>query len=81
MLVPAPAVPLHPGPYRTPPQRSLADMANAQLRRDKKDALAQGVEDATSEDCLRGSGKDGAVGGLLRAPIVAAQALAGRCPK
>jgi hypothetical protein len=56
-------------------------MANAQLERTRKDGFAQKVEDAAAADCLRGSDKEGAVGGVLRAPIVAAQALAGRCPR
>jgi hypothetical protein len=76
-----PGISAIPGPYRTPPQRSLADMANAQLRRDKKDPLAQGVENAAKEDCLHGSDKPGTLGGLLNAPVVAAKALTGNCPK
>jgi hypothetical protein len=70
-----------PGPYRTPPQRSLADMANAQLRRDRKDPLAQDVQDAGKDDCLHASGKSGVLGGLLAGPVVAAKALTGNCPK
>jgi hypothetical protein len=76
-----PGIPALPGPYRSPPQRSLADMANQQLRRDRKDPLAQGVEEAGVDDCMRGSDKPGPVGGLLNAPIVAMRALAGKCAK
>ena len=70
-----------PGPYRTQPQRSLADMANAQLRRDRKDPLAQDVQDAGKDDCMHASNKAGVLGGLLAAPVVAAKALTGNCPK
>jgi hypothetical protein len=70
-----------PGPYRTSPQRSLADRANEQLRRDGKDSLAQGVEDAARDDCLHAPDKPGVLGGLLNAPVVAARALTGNCPK
>jgi hypothetical protein len=70
-----------PGPYRTQPQRSLADMANAQLRRDRKDALAQGVEGAGRDDCMHAPDKPGMTGGLLNAPVVALRALTGNCAK
>lgn len=70
-----------PGPYRSAPQRSLADMANQQLRRDRKDPFAQGVEEAGKDDCLKPSDKPGSVGGLLNAPVLAARALTGNCPK
>jgi hypothetical protein len=77
----APGIPAIPGPYRSPPQRSLAEMANQQLRRDRKDPLAQGVQDAGRDDCIHGSDKPGAVGGLLNAPVVVARMLADKCAK
>jgi hypothetical protein len=69
------------GPYRTQPQRSLSDMANAQLRRDRKDPLAQAVDNSAKDDCLHAPDKPGMLGGLLNAPVVAAKALTGNCPK
>ena len=78
-----PAPPLLRGPFATPQRRSLADMANEQLRRDnkQKDPLAEGIEGARREDCLRAPEKPGAVTGLLAIPSLAARALTGECPK
>ena len=76
----APTIPPHPGPFRVQPQRSLSEMANEQLRRARKDPLAENMENAAVDDCLK-PGKDPMAGGLLNAPIVAARALGGRCPK
>jgi len=67
-------------PYRTQ-QRSLSEMANQQLRRDRKDPLAQRVEEAGKDDCLHPGNKETSVGGLLNAPVVVAKALTGNCPK
>jgi hypothetical protein len=76
-----PAIPPHPGPYRNR-QRSLADMANEQLRRGKpKDPLAQGMERAAIDDCLHAPSDTPSVGGVLAAPGLAARALSGRCAK
>ncbi|MEJ6021195.1 hypothetical protein [Ramlibacter sp. PS4R-6] len=77
----APAIPSLPGPYRTPPQRSLSEMANQQLRRDRKDPLAQGVEAASRGDCLHAPKEGEANYGLLNAPILAMKALTDKCPK
>jgi hypothetical protein len=77
--LPRPTLAPHPGPFRKD-ERSLADRANAQLRRDRKDPLAQGVEDAGRDDCLHAP-KDQRVGGLLNAPILAARALGDKCAK
>jgi hypothetical protein len=77
----APGISAIPGPYRSPPQRSLAEMANQQLRRDHKDPLAQGVEDAGRGDCLHQPKPGEPNFGLLNAPIVVAKALSGKCPK
>ena len=74
-------LPLHPGPFRVKPQRSISDMANDQLRRDRKAPLEAGVEDAAVDDCLHGPKGDQAVGGLLAAPGLALRALAGKCAK
>ena len=80
IIVP-PAGPLHPGPFRVQ-RRSLADMANEQLRRGKpKDPLAEGMEGAARDDCLHAPKEEGNVGGLLAAPQLAARALAGKCAK
>ena len=76
----APALPPIGLPYRNQ-QRSLSEMANQQLRRDRKDPLAQGVEEAGKDDCLHPGNKDSALGGLLNAPVVVAKALTGNCPK
>jgi hypothetical protein len=82
VILPPSPLPTLPWPYRTPPRRSLADMANEQLRRGKpKDPLAEGMEDAAREDCLRASEKQGSVTGLLNAPSVVGRALSGNCPK
>jgi hypothetical protein len=79
ILPPSPRV-IVPGPWNTQ-RRSLADMANEQLRRGKpKDPLAEGMEGASREDCLRGDGA-GAERGLLNAPAVVGRALSGNCPK
>jgi hypothetical protein len=70
-----------PGPWNTQ-RRSLADMANEQLRRGKpRDPLAEGMEGAAQEECLRAPRNEGSVGGLLNAPGVIGRALSGRCPK
>ena len=70
-----------PGPWNTQ-RRSLADMANEQLRRgEAKDPLAEGMEGAARQDCLRGGDKQGSVSGLLNAPFVVGRALSGNCPK
>jgi hypothetical protein len=79
-----PALPLHPGPYRIQPrQRSLAEMANEQLRRGTKprDPLAEGMREGSIDDCLHAPEGNPAVGGLLAAPGLAARALSGRCAK
>jgi len=71
-----------PGPYRIQPQRSLADMANEQLRRGRpRDPLAQGMEGAALQDCVRAPTNTPTVGGLLAGPVLAARALSGRCPQ
>jgi hypothetical protein len=72
--------PLSPGPYRIQ-RRSLADMANEQLRREKKDPLAEGMKDAGRDDCLHAPEKPGMLGGLLAAPQLAARALGDRCAR
>lgn len=72
---------LAPGPWNTQ-RRSLADMANEQLRRGKpKDPLAEGMGEAGRDDCLRAPRNEGAAGGLLAAPSVIGRALSGNCPK
>jgi hypothetical protein len=77
-----PAIPPHPGPYRIQRQRSLAEMANEQLRRGKpKDPLADGMEGAKADDCLHAPRDPPSVGGLLAAPGLAMRALAAKCPK
>jgi hypothetical protein len=82
MLLPPTPMPLLRGPYATPQRRSLADMANEQLRRDKrKDPLAEGMEEAGRDDCLHAPEKPGAAGGLLAAPATIGRALTGRCAR
>lgn len=77
-----PNLPTLPGPYRERPRRSLADMANEQLRRGPaRDPFAEAVKDAGVEDCVRAPTKTATVGGLLAAPVLAAKALRGDCPK
>jgi hypothetical protein len=69
-------------PYRYQPAprgRSLADMANEQLRRGKPtDRLADGMAEAGVPDCTQPGGT-GTFGGLLAAPALAMRALQGRC--
>ena len=77
-----PVLPYLRGPYAPPQRRSLADMANEQLRRGQpRDALTEGMESAGRDDCLHGKENEGAVRGLLRAPELAARALTGKCAK
>jgi hypothetical protein len=81
-VITSPGIPPHPGPFRVQRQRSLADMANEQLRRGKpKDPLAQGIESAEVDDCVHAPKNEQQVGGLLALPGLAAKALAGKCPK
>jgi hypothetical protein len=62
-----------------PRERSLSEMANEQLRRGKPaDKLADGIDEASTGDCLR-PGQTGPVAGLLAAPVVALRALQGKC--
>ena len=82
ILPPPRPVPSLPGPFRTPQRRSLAEMANEQLGvRKPRDPLAEGMGAAAREDCLRGSGTTGTVGGLLAAPALVGRAAAGDCPR
>ena len=77
-----PVLPPHPGPYRVQPRRSLAEMANEQLRRGKpKDPLAEDMEGAGVDDCLHGPSGTPTVGGLLAGPAIVARALTGKCAK
>ena len=70
-----------PGPWNTQ-RRSLADMANEQLRRgERKGALEQGMEGAGRDDCLHAPATPSAAGGLLNLPSVASRALTDRCAK
>ena len=76
-----PAIPPHPGPYRIR-QRSLADMANEQLRRGKpKGLLEEGMENSAVDDCLHAPTKPSALGGLLALPGLAAKAITDKCAK
>jgi hypothetical protein len=80
ILAPPPAVSPHPGPYRTQ-RRSLADMANEQLRREKKGPLEQGMEAAGRDDCLHAPKEQGTLGGVLAAPQLIERALTGKCAR
>ncbi|TWO64479.1 hypothetical protein FN976_28120, partial [Caenimonas sedimenti] len=83
LILPAPPSITVPGPFRDR-RRSLADMANEQLRRGKpKDPLAEGMEGAGRDDCLHGSTGSGTptVGGLLNAPSVIGRALTDKCAR
>lgn len=81
-LILPPSGPLAPGPYRLAPRRSLADMANEQLRRGKpKDALEQGVEGAGRDDCLHQPEQRPKADGLLNAPSVIGRAMSGECAR
>ncbi|MBE7366880.1 hypothetical protein [Ramlibacter pallidus] len=80
MILPPSPRAIVPGPWNTQ-RRSLADMANEQLRRGKpRDLLEQGMEEAAREDCLRG-GTPGSERGLLNAPSVIGRAITGNCPR
>jgi hypothetical protein len=78
-----PVIPPHPGPFRIQQRRSLAEMANEQLRRGTKprDPFAEGMGEASVDDCLHGPTNTPTVAGLLAAPGLAARALSGRCAK
>ncbi len=82
LILPPPPRVIAPGPWNTP-RRSLADMANEQLRRgqERKDPLAEGMKEAGREDCLHAPQKEPQAGGLLNAPSVIGRALSGNCPK
>ena len=80
ILPPAPRQ-IVPGPWNTQ-RRSLADMANEQLRRGQhKDALEEGMEGAGRDDCLHAPRREPQAGGLLQLPSVVGRALGDRCPK
>lgn len=80
ILPPAPRQ-IVPGPWNTQ-RRSLADMANEQLRRgQRKDALEEGMEGAGRDDCLHAPKAESPVGGLLQLPSVAGRALTDRCAR
>jgi hypothetical protein len=81
-LILPPTGPLLRGPYAPPQRRSLADMANEQLRRGKpKDPLAEGMEGAGRDDCLHAPERPGVAGGLLNAPATIGRALSGNCAR
>lgn len=81
LILPTTPTPTLPGPYRDR-RRSLADMANEQLRRGKpKDPLAEGMEGAGRDDCMHGTTSTAAVSGLLNAPSVIGRAIAGTCAR
>ena len=66
--------------FRFPQQRSLADMANEQLRRGKpKDGFETGVDSAQVADCLRY--KNSTASGLLALPALLLKKLRDECPK
>ncbi len=69
------------GPYAPPPkQRSLADMANEQLRKgNPTTAIEDGVRAAEKPDCIGPPKSDSAVGGLLNLPKLALDAVRGKC--
>jgi hypothetical protein len=79
ILPPAPRQ-IVPGPWNTQ-RRSLADMANEQLRRDRKDPLAEGMEGAGRDDCLHAPAREPAAGGLLQLPSVIGRGLSGGCAR
>ena len=79
ILPPAPRQ-IVPGPWNTQ-RRSLADMANEQLRRDRKGALEEGMEGAGRTDCLHAPATQPNAGGLLQLPSVVGRATSGNCPK
>jgi hypothetical protein len=82
LILPRLPVPSVPGPYALPQRRSLADMANEQLRRGKpKDPLAEGMESAGRDDCLHAPGTTATMGGLLAAPSVIGRGLGGGCAR
>ena len=69
--------------YRPPialPRRSLADMANEQLRRKPRDAFAESVESASNIDCLKDT-PDGAFQGLLAIGPLLKRAIDEKCRK
>ena len=77
-----PAIPPHPGPFRIQRQRSLAEMANEQLRRGKpKDPLAEGMEGSAIDDCTHAPRNAPMMGGLLALPGLAVKALTDKCAK
>ena len=70
------------GPYRQQPRRSLADMANEQLNRDRKptDPFAEDMARGGKVDCTR-AGRTSTLGGLLAAPMLLGRAMNDDCPK
>ena len=69
--------------YRPPmalPQRSLAEMANEQLRRKPRDAFAEAIDAAGAIDCLRDT-PDGPASGLLALGPLLQRAIEEKCRK
>jgi hypothetical protein len=69
--------------YRPPiavPRRSLSEMANDQLRRKPRDALAEGIEVAGNIDCLKDT-PDGPAQGLLAIGPLLKRAIEEKCRK
>ena len=63
---------------QAPRQRSLADMANEQLNGNRsRDKFAESMSAAEKPDCL--TPPAGPLGGLMAAPVIAANIAQGKC--
>ena len=67
-------------PTLVAPRRSLADMANDQLRRKPRDAFAEGIESAGAIDCLKDT-PGGPAQGLLAIGPLLQRAIEEKCRK
>ena len=71
------------------PRRSISEMANEQLRRERPDKLEQGIDSAKHLDCLKDAAAQGgenkinetSTGGLMNIFSLAKRTLEGKCAK
>ena len=74
-----PAPLFYPSIRLAPRQRTLAEIANEQLGLKRREKLAGAMEDAATPDCLAPASGKVTVGGVLTLPIIAANAVQGKC--
>jgi hypothetical protein len=89
-LPPAARAPFPTTPPHALPRRSISEMANEQLRRDRPSKLEDGIDNAKNSDCLNVSaGKEGdnkinestSPAGLMNIGPLLKRTLEGKCAK